>query len=371
MGIETGSRLGPYEIIGPLGAGGMGEVYRAKDTRLGRDVAIKALPDEFSRDPERLARFEREARLLASLQHANIAGIHGLEVVEDHRYLVLEFVEGETLAARVRRGAIPVDETIDIARAIAAALEAAHESGIVHRDLKPGNVMLTRAGEVKVLDFGLAKGGEGAGSASKPGFVRVTHAHPRGNRGRSDPRDRRLHESGAGARQGRGPAHGHLVVRLPDVRVPDRAAGLRGRDRIRHRREDPAEPSPRGARCPAGTPERLRGLLRRCLEKDVEAPPARHRRCAHRAGGPAGPARVAAGGASDFGVPRSGDRQAVGRGFLGRRGGRGQHLVRGGEMARAAPPRNRCDSRSTGRSITSSCPTPRRRRSRPMAGRWR
>jgi eukaryotic-like serine/threonine-protein kinase len=168
VGIEKGSRLGPYEIVGPLGAGGMGEVYRAKDTRLGRDVAIKALPDEFSRDPDRLARFEREARLLASLQHANIAGIHGLEVVEGRRYLVLECVEGETLAARVRRGAIPVDETIDIARGVAAALEAAHESGIVHRDLKPGNVMLTSAGNVKVLDFGLAKGGDPAGSASDP-----------------------------------------------------------------------------------------------------------------------------------------------------------------------------------------------------------
>ena len=166
MTIEPGRRLGPYEIVEPLGAGGMGEVYRAKDTRLGREVAIKALPDEFARDPERLARFEREARLLASLHHSNIAGIHGLEVADGHRYLVLEYVEGETLAARIRRGPIPVEETIDIARGIAAALEVAHESGVVHRDLKPGNVMLTSAGDVKVLDFGLAKGADIAGSES-------------------------------------------------------------------------------------------------------------------------------------------------------------------------------------------------------------
>src|SRR6185295_6567341 len=168
VSIEPGRRLGPYEIVGPLGAGGMGEVYRAKDTRLGRDVAIKSIPDEFSGDPDRLARFEREARLLASLHHTNIAGIHGLEVVDGHRYLVLEYVEGETLADRIRRGAIPVEETIDIARAIAAALETAHESGIVHRDLKPGNVMLTNTGDVKVLDFGLAKGADPTSSASGP-----------------------------------------------------------------------------------------------------------------------------------------------------------------------------------------------------------
>jgi serine/threonine-protein kinase len=146
----------------------MGEVYRARDPRLGRDVAIKALPAEFSRDPERVARFEREARLLASLSHPNIAGIHGLEQVEEKRYLVLEFVEGESLAARLARGALSVEEAIDVCRQIAAGVEAAHEAGVVHRDLKPGNVMLRPDGTVKVLDFGLAKSGPSDRSGSDP-----------------------------------------------------------------------------------------------------------------------------------------------------------------------------------------------------------
>src|SRR5512132_3925738 len=127
MPLTPGTRLGPHEIIGPLGAGGMGEVFRARDTRLGRDVAIKALPEAFARDPERLARFEREAKLLASLNHPNVACIHGLEEVEGHRYLVLEFVEGESLAARIARGALPVDEALDVCRQVAAGVEAAHE----------------------------------------------------------------------------------------------------------------------------------------------------------------------------------------------------------------------------------------------------
>src|SRR5215470_5384933 len=159
--IGTGSRLGPYEVIGPLGAGGMGEVWRARDPRLGRDVAIKMLPAAFARDPDRVARFEREAKLLASLNHPNVGAILGLEEVDGQRYLVLEFVDGETLAQRLKRGALPVDEAIEVCRQIAAGVEAAHESGVVHRDLKPGNVMLTPSGGVKVLDFGLAKGGAG------------------------------------------------------------------------------------------------------------------------------------------------------------------------------------------------------------------
>ena len=161
-----GTRLGPYEVVGPLGAGGMGEVFRARDGRLGRDVAIKALPAAFAQDAERLARFEREARLLASLNHPNVAGIHGVEEVEGTRYLVLEFVDGETLEAHLRRGPLPLAEVLDVARQVAAGVEAAHEAGVVHRDLKPGNVMLTASGGVKVLDFGLAKGGAGRGSDS-------------------------------------------------------------------------------------------------------------------------------------------------------------------------------------------------------------
>ncbi len=152
-----GDRLGAYTIVGALGAGGMGEVYRATDDRLGRDVAIKVLPAAVADDPERLARFEREARVLASLNHPNIAAIHGLHEAGGRPLLVLELVEGEDLADRLKRGAIPVDETLAIAKQIAEALEEAHERGIVHRDLKPANVKVTPDGKVKVLDFGLAK----------------------------------------------------------------------------------------------------------------------------------------------------------------------------------------------------------------------
>ena len=168
MSLAAGTRVGPYEIVAPLGAGGMGEVYRARDPRLGRDVAIKALPAAFATDPERLARFEREARLLASLSHPNLAAIYGLEEVDGARYLALELVEGETLAARLGRGPLPVDEALDVARQIAAGVEAAHENDVIHRDLKPANVMLATSGAVKVLDFGLAKGGAGTASGSAP-----------------------------------------------------------------------------------------------------------------------------------------------------------------------------------------------------------
>jgi eukaryotic-like serine/threonine-protein kinase len=159
MRLTPGTRLGPYEITGTLGAGGMGEVYRAHDARLGRDVAIKILPAAVAGDPERMARFEREARLLASLQHPNIAAIYGLEEDAGQRFIVMECVEGQTLAERIAPRGLPVPDALDVCRQIAAALEAAHEGGVIHRDLKPGNVKITPAGEVKVLDFGLAKGG--------------------------------------------------------------------------------------------------------------------------------------------------------------------------------------------------------------------
>jgi eukaryotic-like serine/threonine-protein kinase len=164
--IAAGSRLGPYEILAPLGAGGMGEVYRARDGKLNRDVAIKVLPEAFASDAERLARFRREAQVLASLNHPHIAAIYGLEESGGVEALVLELVEGETLSERLARGALPVDEALEIARQIADALEAAHEKGIVHRDLKPANVKLTSQGKVKVLDFGLAKAL--SGDASSP-----------------------------------------------------------------------------------------------------------------------------------------------------------------------------------------------------------
>ena len=161
MSLPSGARLGPYQVIAPLGAGGMGEVYRATDTRLGRDVALKLLPPEFASDPDRLARFEREAKLLASLQHPNVATLFGLEETDGRRVLAMELVAGEDLRERLVRGPIPVDEALDVAKQIAEALEDAHEHGIVHRDLKPANVKLTPDGKVKVLDFGLAKAWSG------------------------------------------------------------------------------------------------------------------------------------------------------------------------------------------------------------------
>jgi eukaryotic-like serine/threonine-protein kinase len=157
MPLTPGTRLGYYEITAPLGAGGMGEVYKARDTRLGRDVAIKALSDGFANAADRLARFQREAQILGSLNHSNIAAIYELEEQNGARYLVLEFVPGETLAERIRRGPLTVEESLEIAAQIAEALEAAHEKGVVHRDLKPANIKITPDGKVKVLDFGLAK----------------------------------------------------------------------------------------------------------------------------------------------------------------------------------------------------------------------
>ena len=157
MALAPGSKFGVYEVTAKIGAGGMGEVYRAHDTTLDRDVAIKVLPDAFVTDPERLARFEREAKVLASLNHPNIAAIYGLEKSADMRALILELVEGPTLQDRIAQGPIPLDEALPIARQIAEALEAAHEQGIIHRDLKPANVKVKADGTVKVLDFGLAK----------------------------------------------------------------------------------------------------------------------------------------------------------------------------------------------------------------------
>src|SRR5262249_30101387 len=165
MALSVGTRLGPYEITGSIGAGGMGEVYRARDTKLDRDVALKVLPDSFVHDPDRLARFQREAKVLASLNHPNIAHIHGLEESNGVQALVMELVEGEDLAQRLTRGAIPIDEALSIAKQIAEALEAAHEQGIIHRDLKPANIKVRADGTVKVLDFGLAKAIEPAGSS--------------------------------------------------------------------------------------------------------------------------------------------------------------------------------------------------------------
>ena len=174
MALATGARLGTYEITGHLGSGGMGEVYRARDGKLGREVAIKVMPDELAHDAERLARFEREARVLAALNHSNVATLYGFETHDGAGFLVMELVEGETLADRIARGPVPVGEALPLFVQIAEGLEAAHAKGVIHRDLKPANIKAKEDGAPKILDFGLAKalapepaaGGDAALSAS-------------------------------------------------------------------------------------------------------------------------------------------------------------------------------------------------------------
>src|SRR6202047_5318250 len=169
MALASGTKLGSYEVVAPIGAGGMGEVYQAHDTKLGRDVAIKVLPEAFAHDDDRLSRFQREAKMLASLNHPNIATIYGLEHSDGTHYLVMELVPGDTLQQRVKReGAVPIEEALTIAKQMAEALEAAHEKGIIHRDLKPANVKVTPEGKVKVLDFGLAKAFAGDATNDDP-----------------------------------------------------------------------------------------------------------------------------------------------------------------------------------------------------------
>jgi eukaryotic-like serine/threonine-protein kinase len=265
MAPTPGTKVGPYEILAPLGAGGMGEVYRARDSKLGRDVALKVLPDVFAQDAQRMARFRREAQVLASLNHPNIATIYGLEESNGKRALVMELVEGPTLAGRIARGPIPLDEALPIAKQIADGLEYAHERGIIHRDLKPANVKVRPDGTVKILDFGLAKALEetpAAGSintsptisaaATREGIILGTAAYMSPEQARGKTVDRRcdiwsfgalLFEilSGKQAFPGEDVSQtlAAVIMKEPDLEA-----------------------------LPASTPPPVRLLLRRCLTKD-------------------------------------------------------------------------------------------------------
>ena len=262
----VGRRFGPYTVLAPIGSGGMGEVYRARDEKLGRQVAMKLLPSHFASDPDRRARLESEARILAALNHPHISAIYGVEEVEGCPALVLEFVEGETLAERLATSPLPLAQALAIARQIAEALEAAHERGIIHRDLKPGNIKITPGGVVKVLDFGIAKFGAIVSGADAP-------------------MGRPPAPISAGTRTG-------LILGTPGYMSPEQAAGwaadtrtdlwafgvvllemLTGRAVFTGTTDAKvlesvlkAEPDLKALR--AETPAPIRRLLRRCLEKD-------------------------------------------------------------------------------------------------------
>jgi len=270
MTLGPGTQLGIYTILSRLGAGGMGEVYLARDTRLARDVALKALPAEFARDPDRLARFRREAQTLAGLNHPNIAAIYGLEEIGDTPHLVLELVDGESLAVRLARGPLPPREALAMGIQVASAIEAAHERGIVHRDLKPGNIMLNRSGVAKVLDFGLAKSDPVPDPASgtslsrsptvaahpdmtREGVILGTAAYMSPEQARGKAVDRRsdvwsfgcvLYECFVGKPAFSGETASDLVARILE-REPDWAS------------------------IPPGTPARAKEIVRRCLRKDA------------------------------------------------------------------------------------------------------
>src|SRR5947208_9177889 len=289
MTLAAGTILGPYEILASLGAGGMGEVYRARDTKLARDVALKVLPEAFAKDGERMARFQREAQMLASLNHPNIASIYGLEESGGVRALVMELVEGPTLAERIatrargdsagggldppagaQQGApLPLDEALGIAKQSAEALEAAHERGIIHRDLKPANIKVTEGGTVKVLDFGLAKAFNPQDSAAnlnqtnsptlgiadtQAGVILGTAAYMSPEQARGKPLDKRtdiwsfgcvLYEALTGRQA------------FAAETVSDTIAAILGRN-------------PDWQALPLATPTKILDLLRRCLQKDAK-----------------------------------------------------------------------------------------------------
>src|SRR5258705_9865576 len=266
LALTTGARLGVYEVIAQIGEGGMGQVYRARDTRLNRDVALKVLPDSFASDPDRLARFTREAQTLASLNHPNVAHIYGLEESGGVRALVMELVEGDDLSQRIARGAIPLDDALPIAKQIAQALEAAQEQAIIHRDLKPANIKVRSDGTVKVLDFGLAKAADPIGAqrsdvthsptlsmhATQAGIVLGTAAYMSPEQAAGKPVDKRSDLWSFGVvllemLTGRSPFAGDTA--------PETMAAVMMKE-------------PDWSRLPLQTPATITKLLHRCLEKD-------------------------------------------------------------------------------------------------------
>ena len=265
--VFVGQQIGSYTIQAPLGVGGMGEVYRARDGTLGRDVAIKILPRAFSIDPDRRARFDREARLLAALNHPHIGAIYGVEDSNGVRALVLELVEGDTLAERIARGPLPINEALTIAHQIADALDAAHEKGITHRDLKPANIKITPDGVVKVLDFGLAKAASGDGSVpdltqsptvtvggTRDGVILGTAAYMSPEQARGKPIDKRTDVW----------AFGCVVYEMLTGRVAF------GGDTLSDTIAAILDREPEWSALPAATPAPIRRLLLRCLDKDAK-----------------------------------------------------------------------------------------------------
>src|ERR1700674_715150 len=266
MALASGTRLGSYEVVAQIGAGGMGEVYQAHDTKLGRDVAIKVLPEAFAHDPDRLSRFQREAKMLASLNHPNIATIYGLEQSEGLHYLVMELVPGQTLAERVSAGALKIEEALKLGGQIAEALEVAHERGVIHRDLKPANVKVTPEGRVKVLDFGLAKaysGDCGVDLSNAPtlttmgteeGRILGTPAYMSPEQARGKAVDKRTDIW----------AFGCVLYELLTGKV-----AFRG-ETISDTLAAVLEREPDLQALPPATPPKMRDLLRRCLQKDSQ-----------------------------------------------------------------------------------------------------
>jgi len=267
MALAAGTKLGPYEVRSPLGAGGMGEVYRCRDSRLGRDVALKVLPEAFASDTERMARFEREAKVLASLNHPNVAAIYGLEESNSMRALVMELVEGPTLAERIAQGPVPIDDALPIARQVCEGLEYAHERGIIHRDLKPANVKITPEGSVKLLDFGLAKALEGEALtsdistsptisrlATRAGMILGTAAYMSPEQAKGKAVDRRVDIW----------AFGCLLYEMLTGK------GAFGGETVSETLAAVIRDEPNWGALPQDVPPRVRNLLKRCLCKDVK-----------------------------------------------------------------------------------------------------